>query len=85
MTLLRVYDLIESRLFDKIKTLHALLANGIMDFLVAQKDKSSVGDGKNQRNNELLKIFKHSALSPVQMQESDSKDGAQADGSDYTG
>jgi len=35
MTLLRVYDLIESRLFDKIKTLHALLANGIMDFLVA--------------------------------------------------
>ena len=36
LTLLRVYDLIESRLFDKVKTLHAVLANGILDFHVAQ-------------------------------------------------
>lgn len=38
LTLLRIYDIIESRLFYKMRTLHALLANGIMDFLVAQKD-----------------------------------------------
>ena len=35
ITLLRLHELIESRLFEKVKTLHALLANGIMDFLVA--------------------------------------------------
>ena len=35
MTMLRLHDLIETRLFYKVKTIHALLANGIMDFLVA--------------------------------------------------
>ena len=49
ITLLRLHDLIESRLFDKVKTLHALLANGIMDFLVAQKDQPR--DAGNERRN----------------------------------
>ena len=61
ITLLRLNDLIESRLLDKVKTLHALLANGIMDFLVAQKDQPNESD---ERRNIEMQLFKNSVFSP---------------------
>ena len=61
ITLLRLHDLLENRLFDKVKTLHALLANGIMDFLVAQKDEPSQFD---ERRNIQMQLFKNSVFSP---------------------
>ena len=59
ITLLRLHDLITSRLFDKVKTLHALLANGIMDFLVAQKDQAGSGSEGNERRNIEMQLFKN--------------------------
>ena len=47
MSLLRVYDLINERLMVRLRTLHALLANGIMDFLVAAKDQQADGGDEN--------------------------------------
>ena len=55
LTLLRIYDLIESRIFEKVKTLHVLLANGIMDFLVAQNDKKS----SDEKRNIEMQLFKN--------------------------
>lgn len=51
ITLLRLFDLLESRLIDKVRTLHALLANGVMDFLVAQQDQPS--ESNERRNIEM--------------------------------
>jgi hypothetical protein len=59
MTILRIYDLVESRLFVRIRTLHALLANGIMDFLVASKDQAS----DNKKRNIEMRLFKNSVFS----------------------
>lgn len=58
MSLLRVFELIDTRIFHKVQTLHALLANGIMDFLVAQKDTNS-GDKEERR------ILVNSIFSPA--------------------
>ena len=70
ITILRLHDLIESRSFEKVKTLHALLANGIMDFLVAQKDQPSQAD---ERRNIEMQLFKNSVFSPDNNQNIDAQ------------
>ena len=85
ITILRLHELIESRLFDKVKTLHALLVNGIMDFLVAQKDQPNEAD---ERRNIEMQLFKNSVFSPDNNQNMDGQNPAQAaaaEAMDYTG
>ena len=59
MSLLRVYDLVTERLMVRLKTLHALLANGIMDFLVASKD-----DGGDEARKIEMRILQQSVFAP---------------------
>ena len=80
LTLLRVYDLIESRLFEKVKTLHVLLANGIMDFLVAQNDKKS----SDEKRNIEMQLFKNS-VSPFANHDKEKSGQAVPNDTDYTG
>ena len=39
LTLMRFYELVEGELFVKVQTVYDVVSNGVMDFLVAQKDQ----------------------------------------------
>ena len=77
---MRVYDLIEGRLFEKVRTLHVLLANGIMDFLVAQNDKKS----SDEKRNIEMQLFKNS-VSPFANPDKEKSGQVVPDDTDYTG
>ena len=36
---MRFYELVEGELFVKVQTVYDVVSNGVMDFLVAQKDQ----------------------------------------------
>ena len=84
LTLLRLHEVITSHLASKVQTLHVLLANGIMDFLVAQKEQASQ-DSNFKRQIE-MQLFKSSVFSPssneLQPKGDSSSGAANADGGD---
>ena len=41
LTLMRFYELVEGELFVKVQTVYDVVSNGVMDFLVAQKDQQN--------------------------------------------
>ena len=41
LTLMHLYELVETDLFIKVQTVYDVLSSGIMDFLVAQKDNQT--------------------------------------------
>ena len=41
LTLMRFYELVEGELFVKVQTVYDVISNGVMDFLVAQKDQQA--------------------------------------------
>ena len=41
LTLLRFHELVEGELFVKVQTVYDVVSNGVMDFLVAQKDQQN--------------------------------------------